>query len=139
MSELCEIDRAVEILGACELYVLQCTSNYPCAFDAVHLRVIPKLAERYGRTVGLSGHHRGIAVDAAAVALGARVIERHFTLDRTWKGSDHAASLEPPGLARLVRDLRAVEQAMGSASKQVQTCEQTSLAKLRGATLRKAA
>ena len=139
MTTLDEIDQAVHVLRDCELYLLQCTSNYPCAFDAVHLRVIPALRERYGRTVGLSGHHRGIAVDAAAVALGARVIERHFTLDRTWKGSDHAASLEPPGLARLVRDLRAVEQALGHAHKQVQACEQASLAKLRGATMRRAA
>ena len=139
MTTLEEIDQAVEILRDCELYLLQCTSDYPCTFDAVHLRVIPALRERYGRTVGLSGHHKGIAIDAAAVALGARVIERHFTLDRTWKGSDHAASLEPPGLARLVRDVRAVEQAMGRAHKEVQACEQASLAKLRGATMRKAA
>jgi len=139
MTALEEIDQAVRILDRCELYLLQCTSDYPCAFSDVHLRVLHALRERYGRTVGLSGHHRGIAVDAAAVALGARVIERHFTLDRTWKGSDHAASLEPPGLARLVRDVRAVEQALGSAHKQVLACEQPALHKLRGATMRKAA
>jgi YrbI family 3-deoxy-D-manno-octulosonate 8-phosphate phosphatase len=139
MTTLPEIDQAVQTLRRCELYVLQCTSNYPCPFDSVHLRVIPALRERYGTIVGLSGHHRGIAVDAAAVALGARVIERHFTLDRTWKGSDHAASLEPGGLARLVRDVRAVEQALGSARKEIQACEEASLHKLRGATMRKAA
>lgn len=139
MSSLCEIDRAVEVLGAGDLYLLQCTSAYPCEFDAVNLRVIPALAGRYGRTVGLSGHHKGIAIDVAAVALGARVIERHFTLDRTWKGTDHAASLEPPGLARLVRDLRAVERAMGSSDKRVLPCEEAPRAKLRGATMRRAA
>ena len=67
----------------------------------------------------------------AAVALGARVIERHFTLDRTWKGTDHAASLEPPGLEKLVRDIRAVESALGTANKQVLECEQSARAKLR--------
>jgi YrbI family 3-deoxy-D-manno-octulosonate 8-phosphate phosphatase len=133
MSTLEEIDRAVEELSATELYVLQCTSAYPVNFDAVNLRAMRTLAERYGRPVGLSGHHRGIAVDVAAVALGGRILERHFTLDRTWKGTDHAASLEPPGLSRLVRDVRAVEAAMGDGEKIVLECERPSRAKLRGA------
>jgi len=131
MSTLEEIDAAVKVLTDTELYVLQCTSSYPAAFDTVNLNVMPALAARYKRPVGLSGHHRGIAVDAAAVALGARVIERHFTLDRTWKGTDHAASLEPPGLEKLVRDIRAVERAMGTSRKQVQECERSARAKLR--------
>ena len=133
MSTLEEIDGAVEQLSDTELYILQCTSAYPAAFETVNLNVMPALAARYGRTVGLSGHHRGIAVDSAAVALGARVIERHFTLDRTWKGTDHAASLEPPGLEKLVRDIRAVESALGTANKQVLECEQSARAKLRPA------
>lgn len=132
MSTIEEIDRAVEVLRGSELYLLQCTSAYPAPFDQVHLRAMETLAQRYGCPVGLSGHHRGIAVDAAAVALGARLLERHFTLDRTWRGTDHAASLEPPGLSRLVRDVRAVEAALGSPEKVVLGCEQAARAKLRG-------
>lgn len=136
MSTLEEIDTAVSILRSCELVIMQCTSAYPCDFSAVNLRVLETLRQRYRVPVGLSGHHRGIAVDAAAVALGARAIERHFTLDRTMKGSDHAASLEPQGLNHLVRDLRAVESALGSGEKEVLPCELPSLEKLRGAKLR---
>jgi sialic acid synthase len=138
MSTLEEIDAAMEALRGTEVAILQCTSAYPCDFRDVHLRVLTTLQERYGVPVGLSGHHRGIAVDVAAVALGARIIERHFTLDRTMKGSDHAASLEPPGLSRLVRDIRAVESALGRAEKRVQECEVPALEKLRGARLRQA-
>lgn len=132
MSDLPQIDAAVGLLGQTEVYVLQCTSAYPASFESVNLRAMTALAERYGRPVGLSGHHKGIAVDAAAVALGARVIERHFTLDRTWKGTDHAASLEPSGLAKLVRDVRAVEAALGDGEKVVQACELEAQRKLRG-------
>lgn len=139
MSTLEEIDEAVGELSGCELYVLQCTSAYPCEFSDIHLRVIPELRARYGRVVGFSGHHRGISADIAAVALGARVLERHFTLDRTWKGSDHAASLEPGGLQRLVRDVRAVESALGSGVKAPQACEVVPRQKLRTAALRKVA
>ena len=140
MSSLEEIDAAVSCLAAIEeLYILQCTSSYPAAFDTVNLNVMPALAARYERPVGLSGHHRGIAVDAAAVALGARVIERHFTLDRTWKGTDHAASLEPPGLEKLVRDIRAVEKSLGSDQKQILDCERSARAKLRPAAQRQLA
>ncbi|CAJ1363672.1 unnamed protein product [Effrenium voratum] len=87
-----------------------CTSAYPAQFEDTCLLQIRRFQERYGRRVkeiGFSGHHLGIAIDIAAYVLGARWIERHFTKDRTWKGTDHAASLEPPGLAKLVRDLGA--------------------------------
>ncbi len=131
MSTIDEIDAAVARLDGVEHYLLQCTSAYPASFDTIHLRAMQTLAERYDLTVGLSGHHKGIAVDAAAVALGARIIERHFTLDRTWKGSDHAASLEPPGLAKLVRDIRAVEAALGDGDKRVLDCEISARTKLR--------
>ncbi|MCC6748471.1 MAG: N-acetylneuraminate synthase family protein [Deltaproteobacteria bacterium] len=132
MSTLDEIDAAVGVLSGAELYLMQCTSAYPATFDSINLRAVPTLAERYERPVGLSGHHKGIAVDAAAVALGARLLERHFTLDRTWRGTDHAASLEPTGLSRLVRDVRAVETSMGDGVKRLQECELASRAKLRG-------
>lgn len=100
-------------IGDTVLY--SCTSGYPVAFDEVCLLEVARLKDAYeGRVkaIGFSGHHLGIAVDVAAVALGAEWIERHFTLDRTWKGTDHAASLEPDGLRRLVRDTRAVAAAL---------------------------
>jgi len=92
-----------------------CTSGYPVPFDELCLLEIDELKQRFGsniRAVGFSGHHLGIAADIAAYTLGASWIERHFTLDRTWKGTDHSASLEPDGLRRLVRDLHAVERAL---------------------------
>ena len=137
MSSIEEIDVAMKSLEGAEVYLLQCTSAYPCDFEDIHLRVIPELGRRYGKVVGFSGHHRGVAIDLAAIALGARVIERHFTLDRTWRGSDHAASLEPPGLSRLVRDVRAVERSMGSAIKTVQASEIAPRQKLRTAAMMK--
>jgi N-acetylneuraminate synthase len=92
-----------------------CTSGYPVPFEQVCLLEIQSLKERFGsriKEIGFSGHHLGIAVDIAAIVLGASWIERHFTLDRTWKGTDHAASLEPDGLRRLVRDVRNVSKAL---------------------------
>jgi len=92
-----------------------CVSGYPVTFEDLSLLEIERLRVTYGRDVkaiGFSGHHLGIAADIAAMTLGATVIERHFTLDRTWKGTDHAASLEPDGLRRLVRDVRNVAKAL---------------------------
>lgn len=132
MSELDVVDTAVDAFkDVPEMYVLQCTSSYPSQFEDVNLRVLPMFHERYGRPVGFSGHHRGISIDVAAVALGACMIERHFTLDRTWKGTDHAASLEPPGLFKLVRDVRSVEVAMGDGHKRMVPAEQPVARKLR--------
>ncbi|HEV7346846.1 N-acetylneuraminate synthase family protein [Telluribacter sp.] len=94
--------------AADRLVIYSCTSGYPVRFSDICLLEINRLRERYeGRVkeVGFSGHHLGIAVDVAAYTLGARWIERHFTKDRTWKGTDHAASLEVPGLQKLIRDL----------------------------------
>ncbi|HHW09098.1 MAG TPA: N-acetylneuraminate synthase [Firmicutes bacterium] len=92
-----------------------CTSGYPVAFEDLCLLEIRRLKETYGdqvKGIGFSGHHLGIAADIAAMILGAEWIERHFTLDRTWKGTDHAASLEPDGLRRLVRDVGNVWKAL---------------------------
>jgi N-acetylneuraminate synthase len=94
-----------------DMVIYSCTSGYPVPFDDVCLLELSRLRNEYAsrvKSIGFSGHHLGIAVDSAAVALGAEWIERHFTLDRTWKGTDHAASLEPDGLRKLVRDSRAV-------------------------------
>ena len=125
MSTLAEVDQAVaRIMRHTEkLILLQCTSAYPSEFADINLRVMDTYRERYGVLVGFSGHERGICVSEAAAALGACVVERHFTKDRTLPGPDHAASLEPQGLAKLVRDIREIEAAMGSAEKRVADAE----------------
>ena len=98
-----------------DLVIYSCTSGYPVPFEDICLLEITRLREAFEKRVkaiGFSGHHLGIAVDSAAVALGAEYIERHYTLDRTWKGTDHAASLEPDGVRKLARDCRAVYKAL---------------------------
>lgn len=93
-----------------DVVLYSCTSGYPVPFNDVCLCEILRIKEAYSGTVksvGFSGHHKGIAIDMAAYALGAEWIERHFTLDRTWKGTDHAASLEPTGIQKMIRDLNA--------------------------------
>ena len=97
------------------LVVYSCTSGYPVPFKDVCLLEISKLIELYKedvKEIGFSGHHLGIAIDVAAYTLGASWIERHFTLDRTWKGTDHAASLEPEGLKKMIRNLNATYEAL---------------------------
>ena len=92
-----------------------CTSGYPVPFDQVYLLELNRLKTEYGSNlaaIGFSGHHLGIAIDVAAYALGATWIERHFTKDRTWKGTDHAASLEPGGLQKLIRNLEATHASL---------------------------
>ena len=119
MTTPAEIDEIVQLLHdrqVTERVVLYaCTSGYPVPFDELCLLEIDEITRRFGRqirAVGFSGHHLGIAADIAAYTLGASWIERHFSLDRTWKGTDHSASLEPDGLRRLVRDLHAVERSL---------------------------
>jgi sialic acid synthase len=100
---------------ASALVLYACTSGYPVPFDRLCLREIERLVSTYGnrvRSIGFSGHHLGIAADIAAQTLGAQWIERHYTLDRTWKGTDHAASLEPDGMRKLARDVRNVAKAL---------------------------
>lgn len=119
MTTQAEEDQIVEFFErkgrAGDLVLYACTSGYPVAFGDIALREITRLKGKFdGRvqSIGFSGHHLGIAADIAALALGAEWIERHFTLDRTWKGTDHAASLEPDGLRRLCRDVRNVAEAL---------------------------
>lgn len=98
-----------------DLVLYSCTSGYPVPFEDIALLEIVRLREKYGgivKEIGFSGHHKGISADIAAYTLGATTIERHFTLDRTWKGTDHAASLEPDGVRRLKRDLDAMFKAL---------------------------
>ena len=125
MSTLDEVDQAVDriLRHTDQLILLQCTSAYPSEFEDINLRVMETFRQRYGVLVGYSGHERGIAVSEAAATLGACVVERHFTKDRTLPGPDHAASLEPVGLEKLVRDIRHIETAMGSAEKGVRPSE----------------
>lgn len=123
MSTIEEIDHAVEVLGRDDLVLMHTTSTYPSKVEELNLSVIRTLRERYGVPVGYSGHEVGLATTVAAVALGACMIERHITLDRAMWGSDQAASVEPQGLSRLIRDIRAVEQARGDGVKQVYESE----------------
>jgi len=117
MSTLEEIDHAVSLLDREHLILGQATSIYPCKPEELNLRVIQSLRERYGVPVGYSGHETGLQTTVASVALGAVFVERHITLDRSMWGTDHAASVEPAGLSRLVRDIRVVESALGSGYK----------------------
>jgi N-acetylneuraminate synthase len=131
MSTLGEIDDAVDALGTDGLIITHATSSYPCPPEQLNLAMIGTLTERYGVPVGYSGHETGLATTVAAVAKGACFIERHITLDRAMWGSDQAASVEPGGLARLVRDIRVVERAVGDGVKVVYESEVPMRAKLR--------
>ena len=131
MSTMEEIDRAVGLLPADRLLLAHATSTYPCPPEELNLRMIPQLAERFGVPVGYSGHETGLQTTLAAVVLGATFIERHVTLDRAMWGSDHAASVEPSGLQRLVRDVRVIESALGDGHKRVYDSEVAQKAKLR--------
>jgi sialic acid synthase len=123
MSSLEDIDAAAEVLGEHNdrWAVLHCTSLYPTPLEDVHLRTIATLAARYQVPVGFSDHSPGILVAPAAVAMGAVIIEKHLTLDRAAKGSDHACSLEPDELREMIGNIRAVESALGNAEKTLPT------------------
>ncbi|MEY3615278.1 MAG: hypothetical protein RLZZ518_279 [Actinomycetota bacterium] len=131
MSSLEEIDHAVSLLDRNKLILGQATSTYPCKPEELNLRAIGSLQQRYEVPVGYSGHETGLQTTIAAVALGAVFIERHITLDRAMWGTDHAASVEPQGLTRLVRDIRNVETALGDGKKRVFPSEVAVKKKLR--------
>jgi len=131
MSTVDEIRQAVASLADTPLALAHTTSTYPCPPDQLNLRMIQTLADEFGIPVGYSGHETGLQASLAAVALGACFVERHITLDRAMWGSDQAASLEPGGLQRLVRDIRIIETAMGDGVKRVYDSELAARAKLR--------
>jgi len=131
MSSLEQIDTAVETVGSTDLVLLHSVSTYPAFYNELNLRVMSTLRERYEVPIGYSGHETGLASTVAAVALGACVVERHITLDRSMWGSDQAASLEPSGLTRLIRDIRLVETSLGSPEKKVLDRERPIIARLR--------
>jgi len=131
MCTLDQVDHAIEVLGKDDLILLHTCSTDPSAYNELNLRAISTLRERYGVPVGYSGHETGLPTTVAAVAMGAHVVERHITLDRAMWGSDQAASLEPNGITRLVRDIRLVEAAMGDGVKRVIPSEVPIMKKLR--------
>jgi len=131
MSTLDQIRHAVSVLGTENLILPHSTSAYPCAPAELNLRMINTLQDQFDCPIGYSGHEVGLQTTVAAVALGACLIERHVTLDRTMWGSDQAASVEPPGMNLLVRDIRVIERALGTGVKEVYESEQAALTKLR--------
>jgi sialic acid synthase SpsE len=131
MSTIEQIRHAVDLLDRNRLLIAHSTSSYPCKPAELNLRMIETLRREFGRPVGYSGHEVGLQTSYAAVVLGACFLERHITLDRSMWGSDQAASVEPWGLMRLVRDIRTIEAALGDGKKQVYPSEQADLSKLR--------
>jgi len=131
MSTVEEIDHALSITGTENVILYHCTSTYPTDPNESNLLVIQEFIEKYDCPVGYSGHERGLTPTILAVALGACSVERHITLDRTMWGSDHAASLEPQGLFRLLRDVRAVPSLFGDGKKTVYSSEKLIIKKLR--------
>lgn len=132
MSTMEEIRDAIDKFGTDNLMIAHSTSAYPCPPPELNLRMIETLMDLYPDTpIGYSGHETGLATTVAAVALGACFVERHFTLDRAMWGSDHAASVEPQGMQKLVRDIRDVEQALGDGIKRVYESEMGAMKRLR--------
>lgn len=133
MSTLQQVDHALSVIGKTNnpVVLMHCVSTYPSRNEDLNLACIPAMRDHFQELVGYSGHEKGLATTIAAVALGACVVERHITLDRTMWGSDQAASLEPHALCRLVRDIRAVEAARGDGIKRVLKEEEPIAAKLR--------
>jgi len=131
MSTMKQVDHAIKVLGKKDLIILHTCSTYPSDYKELNLNVIPALRNRYKVPIGYSGHETGIPSSSAAVALGACVVERYITLDRSMWGSDQAASLGPNGVIKLVRDIRLVEMSLGDGVKQVYESEKPIIIKLR--------
>ena len=127
-----DVERAFETVMPInrQLALLQCTAGYPAAFEELDLRVITTYRNRFETVIGLSSHDNGIAMAPAAYVLGARIIEKHFTLNRAAKGTDHPFSLEPVGLRKLVRDLQRVRVALGNGEKKVYPSEEGPILKM---------
>ncbi len=135
MSSIEEVDNAIGIFRGhkCPFTVMACTSTYPCDVSECNVRFVKTLAYRYPDSIGIgySGHEKGLLPTTLAVAMGATVIERHITIDRTMWGSDHAASLGPDGIKRLCRDIRSVQKILGDGVKVVYDSEKPIRKKLR--------
>ena len=130
MSDIEEIGMAIEILqryGTRDIVLLHCTTQYPTPYEEVNLRAMLTLKEKFNLSVGYSDHTKGIAVPIAATAMGAAVIEKHFTLDREMEGPDHKASLEPDELEQMIKEIRNIEKAMGNGEKKPTKSEITNI------------
>lgn len=130
MCEIEEIDAALRVLnsnGAGRISILHCTTSYPTPMKDVNLKAMITMRDRYRCSVGYSDHTKGIEVPIAAVAMGAEVIEKHFTLDRNMEGPDHKASLEPKELAMMVSSIRNIEKALGNGIKEVSESERANI------------
>ena len=128
-----DVQRAHDTIMAInpQLGILQCTAGYPAAFEELDLRVVSQYRERFaGAVIGYSGHDNGIAMPVAAYVLGARIVEKHFTLNRAMKGTDHAFSLEPVGLRKMVRDLERTHKALGDGQKKIYESERAPIIKM---------
>jgi sialic acid synthase SpsE len=135
MSNFDDINRMVEIFKSNEKYLLQCTSVYPCPENLLNLAVLHVYRKLYLGTVdgfGFSGHHVGIAADLCAYLFGAKIIERHFTLNRAWKGTDHSASLGIDGIRKIIKYINQIDDAIGISDKYVLPEELPAIKKLRG-------
>ena len=133
MADMEIVNKAYELVTKYNnnIAILQCTSTYPAKFEEINLNVIQTYKKEFPNAIiGYSGHELGIAIPTVSIALGARIIERHFTLDRTMKGGDHAASLEPTGFQKMVRDIRHIEASLGSYEKSIQESEKPIFKKL---------
>ena len=128
-----DVQRAYDLImpNNPKLAMLQCTSSYPAEHRDLNLRVIETFRNQFPRTViGLSDHENGIAMAVAAYVLGARIVEQHFTINHTWKGTDQVLSLEPIGMRKLVRDLRRLREALGDGVKRVLPAEEGPISKM---------
>jgi N-acetylneuraminate synthase len=132
MSTESQIDSCVKILGEKNLCIMHCTSSYPSRTNELNLKYIKKLKKKYKKSIiGYSGHETNLSSTIAAVVLGAKIIERHITLDRSMWGTDQKSSIEPLGLARLIRDIKTVTDSMGNGIKKVYDTEKPMIEKLR--------
>lgn len=127
MATLDEVRVALEILQDCSVSLLHCTTEYPCPYEGVNLNAMLTLKNTFGLPVGYSDHTKGIEIPIAAAALGAEIIEKHFTLDNNMPGPDHKASLEPCELKAMVSSIRHVDEAMGNGNKEPAECEKKNI------------
>ena len=132
MSTMKQIHIAVKILGQKNLAILHCNSSYPAKYEELNLNLIKKFKKIFPNSIiGYSGHEIGLSPSAAAVVLGAKIIERHITLDKSMWGTDQQASIEPLGFARLIKDVRTIEKSLGRQEKIVYSSEKKVMKKLR--------
>lgn len=127
MATLNEIKEALAVLKDCKVSLLHCTTEYPCPYEGVNLKAMQTMRDAFHLPVGYSDHTKGIEVPIAAVAMGATIIEKHFTLDRNMEGPDHKASLEPDELKAMVTAIRHIEAALGTGEKEPAECEKKNM------------